>query len=107
MKKLYNDYKELTIDNRKLLYRITFTDNGWPDEGHYETIFYDSEPKIREERKYVFFGPKHDVEYYEYMFTLNFSIDSEHYTKLELRNIIKREVDLLSRKEQIINGDII
>ena len=100
--------KELDFDGRLFFYKITEHDCG--DYGAfvcYETHFYDTEPIIKERKKYLFFGPTVQVTSYKELFTLHFDMESPDYTKKEVRAKIQKQVDLLNRKAEIAKGEFV
>lgn len=100
--------KKITIDNRELLYKIK--EHECDEYGAfvcYETIFYDPIPKIKKYKKYILFGPYIEKKYYEKLFTIDINLESNRYTKKDIKKYINRELELLNRDNEIKNGNII
>jgi hypothetical protein len=100
--------KELDFDGRLFLYDIVSHDCGEYGAGTcYTTDFYDTEEIITERKKFILFGPIVQEISYKKLFTVNFSIESEHRTKKEVRKHIQHEVDLMNRREEIKRGEFV
>lgn len=94
--------KEIDFDDRLFLYEITQHECG-----DYETHFYDTEPIISERKKYIFFGPIVQDTSYKELFTLQLNMESDSYTKKEIRAKIQKQVDLLNRRDEIKRGEFV
>ncbi len=70
------------------------------------TEFYEGTEMVTK-RKYWLFGPEITVEKTKLSFTLYMDIEDEMYTKKDVRDKIRRKVELLNRKLEIEKGEII
>lgn len=94
--------KEIKFDDKTFLYKVTLWDDGE------QTAFYYPKPIKKLKNKYIFFGPKVEIICYEEAFILyGTNIESEVYSKKDIREIINVELKLLNRKEEIKRGEII
>ena len=96
--------KTISINGKELEYEILYDVSEYDE--YYSTVFYDG-VVMEEYRKYLLFGPKLKREKRKEVFTLYFSIEDPSYTKDEIRSILERKVELLGRKEEIENGELI
>lgn len=96
--------KTLNVNGRIFEYEIEFTPHEFG--GYYETIFYEGY-KTYTRKKYFLFGDYITISKPKKVFTLYLNIEDEAYTKSEIRVKIKRKIELLNRKEEIENGQII
>ena len=93
--------KIIIYNNRVFQYEIV--DNYYFNPA---TIFY--EGFITKHRlKYLFFGPKITKYKPKFVFDLFSNIESPNITKEDIIKLIKTNVDILNRKEEIKNGIII
>jgi len=69
------------------------------------------EKKIKKRKKFYFFGPIIEIEYYEEIYQRVYDIESCDYTKVDVKEDLEKRhtqyVRLLSRCEEIKNGQII
>jgi len=96
--------------------RIFYYHAGEYDNGHFdweETSFYETNDKYKVVPKYFllnFFNIITETKVVsdnKLLFKLHINIDSNCYTKSEVRKKIQRKVDLLDRAVEIKNGEII
>ena len=73
---------------------------------YYWTEFYEGS-KLITRKKYWVFGKIISEYVPNYMFTLDFNIESPNYTKNEVRKKIERQIELLNRKKEIEKSEII
>ena len=97
-------YKKININDEDYFY-IVYHDFDYDGESIWTVFFKETEIEIR--KKYLFFGPIIKKEYPKELFTVTGDIENENLTKEEVKSIIERKVELLKRKEQIKNGEII
>lgn len=71
----------------------------------YATNFYTK--KMVKRRKYYVFGPVVSVEAYDYLFSVWTHINDPTLNKDDIRKTIKKQLELLARKMQIANNEII
>lgn len=71
------------------------------------TYVYSSKPKIRYRKKYFLFGPIVEVKEYEYLFDTNMDFESPYYSKEDVRQRFAYYINLLNRKKEIENGNIL
>jgi hypothetical protein len=104
-----NECKKLEVNGRDIYY-YTFH-CGHPDSNEIFTAFYTLEGKKLEKkwswRKFRKTPTGVKVDNYVRRFNLNINIESNRYTKSEIRNKIEREVELITRAEEIKRGEII
>ena len=97
--------KEINVNGRIFQYEVIANNNG--EYGYYyETMFYEG-VETYTIRKYLLFGPKLTKTRPKYVFTIDCNIESESYTKSEIRSRVLKKVELLERKKQIERGEII
>jgi len=115
-KTVMNKLKTVDFDGQKYAYKIFSHKCGeYGVSTCYSTRFYKIEPKSKQFGKYTIpvlgyliqFGEKVIRTYHEYLFTINRSVESLSLTKMEIRGLIKRQVDLIERREEIKNGQIL
>jgi hypothetical protein len=97
--------KTINYHGREFQYEI-FSDCNEYDGLTYETEFYEGTEMVTK-RKYWLFGPKITVEQPKLIFKLYIDIEDETYTKQDIRDKIRRKVELLNRKLEIEKGEII
>jgi hypothetical protein len=96
--------KTLIVNNREFQYEVE-TYQG--EFGIYkETLFYEGYESYTR-KKYYLFGDVITIKKPIWVFTLYLDIESERHTKSEIRTMIEKKVELLERKKQIENGEII
>lgn len=96
--------KEINVNGRVFHYEV----NVYSGEFcyYYETLFFEGfETHTR--KKYFLFGETITITKPKWVFTIHCDIESEYYTKSEIRNKILKQVELLERKKQIERGEII
>lgn len=96
--------KTLEINGKELQYKMychtsEYGSNTWAK------FYIGTETKTY--RKYYLFGEKIISIQPKYVFTIWKNIESEDYTKKQVRGWIERELELLDRKEEIKRGEII
>lgn len=100
--------KELTFNGVTLLYKIV---EDMCDDGSrlVDTHFYHPTEKDEDTyRKYLLFGKKITKTYPKLLFKLlNVNIESDLYTRSDIRERISRKLELLNRKEEIERGEIV
>lgn len=105
-----NKRKEIIIDGVKWWYLNT--SHSYGEYGAYykpQTSFY-NEPSVEKTAKtFGFFGPK--FTYYENdsvsIFNIGINIEDPRFTKEEIKEAIDKQLNILKRKEEIKNGEII
>ena len=97
--------KTINYHGREFQYEI-FSDYNEYDGLTYETEFYEGTEMVTK-RKYWLFGPEITVEQPKLIFKLYIDIEDETYTKQDIRDKIRRKVELLNRKLEIEKGEII
>ena len=97
--------KTINYYGREFQYEI-FSDCNEYDGLTYETEFYEGTEMVTK-RKYWLFGPEITVEQPKLIFKLYLDIEDETYTKQDIRDKIRRKVELLNRKLEIEKGEII
>ena len=96
--------KKLNVNGREFQYEVK-TYMG--EYGMYhETLFYEGYETYTR-KKYYLFGDVITITQPKWVFTLYLDIESERHTKSEIRTMIEKKVELLERKKQIENGEII
>ena len=96
--------KEIFINGRQFQYEVVAYTGEF---GYYhETEFYEGVETITR-RKFLLFGNKITITKPKWVFTIHCDIESEYYTKSEIRDKIEKQVELLERKKQIERGEII
>jgi hypothetical protein len=96
--------KTLTINNRKLEYKLFWHSSEYGDSEW--TEFY--EGTITEtHKKYWLFGKEITTIKPKKVFTIWRNIESKKHTKKEVRDWVQYEVDLLNREDEIRRGEII
>lgn len=96
--------ENINIDDKQFFYEIFVEVDEYGES--WETVFY-SELRTKKRKKYLLFGPMVEVPDHKEAFTVPFNIASPHLTKDELRSILERHVELLSRQEQILKGELV
>jgi len=96
--------KEINVNGRVFHYEV----NVYTGEFCYyhETEFYEG-VETYTRKKYFLFGETITITKPKWVFTIHCDIESEYYTKSEIRNKILKQVELLERKKQIERGEII
>jgi hypothetical protein len=96
--------KEINVNGRTFQYEV----EAYAGEfGYYhETEFYEGYETYSRKR-YFLFGDIVTISKPKWVFTIYCDIESEHYTKSEIRTKIEKQVELLERKKQIERGEII
>lgn len=56
---------------------------------------------------FFFWKSKRTIEKPNILFTINFDIENEKLTKLQVREEIQKQLDLLKRKEEILRGELV
>ncbi len=97
--------KTLTINNYTFKYEI-FSDVSELDGVYYWTNFYQGEEVITR-KKFWLFGEKITETKPKLVFKINENIESEKFTKEDIRAMILRKVQLMERKSEIERGEII
>ena len=96
--------KTLNVNGKEFQYEVESYSGEF---GYYhETLFYDGY-ETYSRRKYFLFGDIVTISKPKWVFTIHCDIESEYYTKSEIRGKIEKQVELLERKKQIKNGEII
>lgn len=96
--------KTLIVNGREFQYEVQ-TYMG--EYGMYhETFFYEGYETYTR-KKYYLFGDVITITQPKWVFNLFLDIESERYTKTEIRTMIEKKIELLERKKQIENGEII
>jgi len=96
--------KEINVNGRTFQYEVEMYQGEF---GYfYETLFYEG-LETRTRKKYFLFGETITITKPKWVFTIHCDIESEYYTKSEIRNKILKQVELLERKKQIERGEII
>jgi len=96
--------KTLKINGKEFQYQVII-DNG--EDGSFEwTKFYQGTTTTIY-KKYWLFGEELIKIEPRFAFNIWKNIESENYTKAEIRKWLEREVELLDRKEEIKRGEII
>lgn len=96
--------KTLNVNGREFQYEIEIYQGEF---GLYEeTLFYEG-VETYTRKKYFLFGDVITITKPKWVFTLPLDIESEYYTKAEIRGMIEKKLELLNRKEEIENGQII
>jgi len=102
-------YNKLEVKGRDIYYH-TFP-CGHPDSNEIFTMFYTLEGKKQVKKwswsKFRKVPTGVMVDNYVRRFKLNINIESNRYTKSEIRNKVEREVELIDRFEEIKRGEII
>ena len=93
--------KEIQIDGRTLQFE-SFTDR-WGDK---KTIFYEGKESY-EVKKYLLFGEKITKIRNKEIFRLDFDVSDLTNTKEMWRNLIRKNLDFLKRKEELDRGELI
>jgi hypothetical protein len=93
--------KKLTYNGDDYLYEIVDTD------GYTGTIIYESAPIEYWQKKFWFFGPLVLKTDYKYLFNLNFNIENSHLSKKYVQDKFNYALQVMERKRQIENGEII
>ena len=93
--------KELNVNNRIFQYQMFVDINGF-----ITTHFYEGTETITR-KKYWLFGPYITKEVPHEVFTLNFSIEDDNYTKSEIQRRLESKIEILDRKKEIERGEII
>jgi hypothetical protein len=96
--------KELVFEGTTLHYERISIDSELGDS--IVTNFYLGEETFTR-RKYIIFGEKITETKPKLVFRLWFDVESENWTKEEVRKKIAREMALLNRKDEIARGEII
>lgn len=99
---------EIEVSGRKLNYKILYDVSEFGET--YETVFFDKimvNEKRWSWRKFKFVETGKLVEEHKTLFCLYFDLHDAAYTKKDIRNRLQREVELLSRAEEIERGEII
>ena len=95
--------KTLNVNGREFQYEV---EAYMGDFGTYhETLFYEGY-ETYSRKKYYLFGDVITISKPIWVFTIHCDIESEGYTKSEIRGMIEKKVELLERKKQIENGNI-
>lgn len=94
---------KITISGEEFFYNVEIYDSEYAD---FYTVFY-KEVEVKTRKKFIFFGPIVTREVPKILFKTEFSIKTVMKTKDEVRKILERKVELLSRAEQIKKGEII
>ncbi len=98
--------KKLEINDKTLYYKIIGFDCGeYGVTTCYKTYFF-LEPKMKV-KKYWLWGSIIEIENTHEVFMLDYSIEEEWRTKLEIREDLEYRLELLNRKEEIKRGEII
>ncbi len=96
--------KEINVNGRIFQYEVEVYCGEF---GYYhETQFYEGY-KTYSRKKYFLFGDTITISKPKWVFKIHCDIESEYYTKSEIRGKILEKVELLERKKQIENGEII
>lgn len=94
--------KELTIRGKTLQYKVFVNEYDSYDY----TEFYMGTYTVSK-RKYIFFGETITEVKHKHVFTIYKNIEDKHYSSIEIRELILRELGLLDREAQINRGEII
>jgi hypothetical protein len=94
----------ITISGRDFDYKVVYYDGEYGD--YAETIFYQGS-ETETHRKFWLFGPIITVEVPIEVFKFDGNIESNHYTKKELRKKLEKKVKLLDRQAEIDRGELI
>lgn len=98
--------KEITIDGRKLLYKVESESSG--DYGVYVyTDFYDTRTEVVRKRKYWIFGPYIERVQNVFLFRIWSDANDPNITAEMWREKIRRQLDILKRREEIESGMLI
>jgi hypothetical protein len=73
---------------------------------YHETQFYEG-VETYTRKKYFLFGDNVTISKPKWVFTIHCNIESEGYTKSEIKEKIDKQIQLLERKKEIENGQII
>jgi len=97
-------YIPIEIFNKKMFYIVKDYSCGDGGDTCYQTHFYDNKELRKHKKKYLFFGPIVEIIYHKELFFLYEDIKTIHKTKEDIRNLIKRELDLLEREAEVKKG---
>jgi len=99
-----NNMKTLNVNGREFQYEVeTYIGEFGTFE---ETVFYEGF-KTYSRKRYFLFGDIVTISKPKWVFTIHCNIESEGYTKSEIKEKIDKQIQLLERKKQIENGEII
>ncbi len=97
--------KTLNVNGRELQYKI-FSDFSEYHGTYYWTKFYEG-VTTKTSKKFLFFGETITTVEPNHVFTIHRNIESIHYTKKEIRELIEVQLALLDREDEIQRGEII
>jgi hypothetical protein len=96
--------KEIIINGQTFKYKKFY---DCSEAGDWEwTEFYKAVYTVKRKR-WILFGKEYDEEVGIPLFICHFDIESTTITKSKLKQILEREVELLGRKQEILNGELI
>ena len=93
-------YKEIVYEGKT--YQYEQSENSYGNV----TYFYDG-TKYYSHYKYLLFGPIIITIQPKFVFKVYGHIESEYFSKNDVRNSIKEKVDIINRKKEIKRGEII
>ncbi len=93
--------KKLTYNGIDYLYE-TIDNDGYSGTNIYETV-----PIEYWDRKYWFFGPMVLRKNYKFLFYLNFNVENSLLSKEYVQDKFNYALQIMERKRQIENGEII
>lgn len=96
--------KKITISGREFQYQNFWYESEFGD--YAKTTFYQG-TKTETYRKYWLFGPMITVEVPIEVFVFDDDIESNRFTKEELRQKLEKKVKLLDRQAEIDRGELI
>jgi hypothetical protein len=99
-----DELKHIEINGHKFDYMI-FSDCSEYGEWDWTEFYQGTE--IERRRKYWLFGEIIETVVPKLAFKLNFSIEDPDYTKQRVRSAIEKQIELLTRAEEIAKGNII
>jgi len=94
--------KKLTYKSVDYLYEIVYSDGAYDGTNIYEGV-----PIEYWEKKYWFFGPLVLKTDYKFLFYLNLNIENTQVTKAQVQSKFDYALQIMERKRQIENGEII
>lgn len=99
-----SNFKNISINGREFQYERCYHESEYGESTWYN--FYEGYTTTTY-KKYLFFGETITIKNPKLVFTVYQNIESERLTKLEVRRILEKEIELLERKEEINRGELI